>query len=92
MNSFAAGQVWYLFQVFTKTTGMDEMERISANEQELGQYDFRGRTAGRRTDSLARYIYRASGIRLASVSLCLLAQDTEIQICMKHKTAMMKKL
>lgn len=49
------------------------------------------RTARQRTILLAKSICRASGIRLASVSLCLLAQDTEMQICMKRKAAMMEK-
>ena len=41
LNRFTAEQVWHRFQAFIKTTGLDEAERISANEQELGRYDFR---------------------------------------------------
>lgn len=36
-----AERIWHCFQAFAGTVGLDEAERLPANEQELGQYDFR---------------------------------------------------
>jgi len=33
--------IWHCFQAFAGAAGLDEVERIPANEQKLGQYDFR---------------------------------------------------
>ena len=41
LNRSDAEQIWHRFQAFAGAIGLDEVERIPANEQELGQYDFR---------------------------------------------------
>lgn len=41
LNRSDAEQIWHCFQEFANAAGLDEAERIPANEQELGQYDFR---------------------------------------------------
>ena len=41
LNRSDTEQIWLRFQELVGAVGLDEMERIPANEQELGQYDFR---------------------------------------------------
>lgn len=41
LNRSDTEQIWHRFQAFAGTIGLDELERIPANEQELGRYDFR---------------------------------------------------
>ena len=41
LNRSDTEQIWNHFQAFAGAIGLDEVERIPANEQELGQYDFR---------------------------------------------------
>ena len=41
LNRSDAEQIWHRVQAFAGAAGLDAVERISANEQEMGQYDFR---------------------------------------------------
>ena len=41
LNRFDAELIWHRFQAFAGAAGLDAVERIPANEQELRQYDFR---------------------------------------------------
>ena len=56
LNRSDAEQIWHCFQGFAGAVGLDEVERIPANEQELGQYDFRASNI-QTGDSLTCLIY-----------------------------------
>ena len=56
LNRSDAEQIWHRFQGFAGAVGLDEVERIPANEQELGQYDFRA-SNGLTADSFTCLIY-----------------------------------
>ena len=56
LNHSDAEQIWHRFQAFAGAIGLDEVERIPANEQELGQYDFRA-SNGLTADSFTCLIY-----------------------------------
>ena len=56
LNRSDAELIWQSFQAFVGAAGLDEVERIPANEQELGQYDFRA-SNGQTGDSLTCLIY-----------------------------------
>ena len=56
LNRSDAEQIWHCFQGFAGAVGLDEVERIPANEQELGQYDFRA-SNGLTADSFTCLIY-----------------------------------
>ena len=56
LNRSDAELIWHRFQAFAGTAGLDEVERIPANEQELGQYDFRA-SNGLTADSFTCLIY-----------------------------------
>ena len=56
LNRSDAEQIWHRFQAFAGAIGLDEVERIPANEQELGQYDFRASNI-QTGDSLTCLIY-----------------------------------
>ena len=56
LNRSDAEQIWHHFQAFAGAIGLDEVERIPANEQELGQYDFRASNV-QTGDSLTCLIY-----------------------------------
>ena len=56
LNRSDAEQIWHRFQAFAGAIGLDEVERIPANEQELGQYDFRA-SNGLTADSFTCLIY-----------------------------------
>ena len=56
LNRSDTEQIWLRFQELVGTVGLDEMERIPANEQELGQYDFRAANSQTK-DSFTCLIY-----------------------------------
>lgn len=56
LNRSDAELIWHCFQAFAGAAGLDEVERIPANEQELGQYDFRA-SNGLTADSFTCLIY-----------------------------------
>ena len=56
LNRSDTEQIWYRFQAFAGAIGLDKVERIPANEQELGQYDFRVSNS-QRADSFTCLIY-----------------------------------
>ena len=56
LNRSDTEQIWHRFQAFAGSIGLDEVERIPANEQELGQYDFRASNS-QTSDSFTCLIY-----------------------------------
>ncbi len=69
LNRSDAEQIWHRFQAFAGAIGLDEVERIPANEQELGQYDFRASNSQTK-DSFTCLIYlpgewNQAGIRIS---------------------------
>ena len=56
LNRSDTEQIWLRFQELVGAVGLDEMERIPANEQELGQYDFRAANSQTK-DSFTCLIY-----------------------------------
>lgn len=56
LNRSDTEQIWNHFQAFAGVIGLDEMERIPANEQELGRYDFRASNS-QTADSFTCLIY-----------------------------------
>ena len=56
LNRSDTEQIWNHFQAFAGAIGLDEVERIPANEQELGRYDFRASNS-QTADSFTCLIY-----------------------------------
>lgn len=56
LNCSDTEQIWHHFQTFSRAIGLDEVERIPANEQELGRYDFRASNS-QTADSFTCLIY-----------------------------------
>ena len=56
LNRSDTEQIWNHFQAFAGVIGLDEVERIPANEQELGRYDFRASNS-QTADSFTCLIY-----------------------------------
>lgn len=56
LNRSDTEQIWNHFQAFAGAIGLDEVERIPANEQELGRYDFRA-SNNQTADSFTCLIY-----------------------------------